>query len=141
MLDVVDRGVAFTLHQSAVDGEELTARGMEDEVSRAGDGSARPKRLIEERRGRERVVRRQTQLRGAGERTDVYDAEVLGGAQLRDRLGRIEQLGELFEVRHGDVHGCFGPTAHASPRNEDHGNRRNGGIKGSVAWVARGLGG
>ncbi len=38
MLDVVDRGVAFTLHQSAVDGEELTARGMEDEVSRAGDG-------------------------------------------------------------------------------------------------------
>ena len=105
--DVVRERITFALEYAAIDCEALTAGGMEDEVGGTGDRTAGPERLIEERRGRERVVCRQTQLRGAGERTDVCDAEVLGGAHLCDRLGRIEQIGERLEVRHRDVHGGF----------------------------------
>ena len=106
--DVVRERIAFALEYTAIDCEALTAGGMEDEVSGTGDRTAGPERLIEERRGRECVVCRQTQLRGAGQRSDVCDAEVLGGAHLCDRLGRIEQIGERLEVRHRDVHGVFG---------------------------------
>ena len=107
-VDIINGVVAFALEQAAIDREALTAGGMEDEVSGTGDRTAGPERLIEERRGRERVVCRQTQLHGAGQRTGVCDAEVLGGAHLCDRLGRIEQIGERLEVRHRNVHGGFG---------------------------------
>lgn len=60
--DVVRERIAFALEYTAIDCEALTAGGMEDEVSGTGDRTAGPERLIEERRGRERVVCRQTQL-------------------------------------------------------------------------------
>ena len=46
MLDVIDRRAAFTLEQAAVDREVLAARGMEDEVRRAGDRTTGAKWFI-----------------------------------------------------------------------------------------------
>jgi hypothetical protein len=54
--DVVDGVVAFALEQPAIDGEALTAGGVIDEVGRAGNCSTGTEGLIEERRGRERVM-------------------------------------------------------------------------------------
>ena len=60
--DVVRERITFALEYAAIDCEALTAGRMEDEVGGTGDRTAGPERLIEERRGRERVVGRQTQL-------------------------------------------------------------------------------
>ena len=60
--DVVRERIAFTLKYAAIDCEALTAGGMKDEVGGTRDRTAGPERLIEERRGRECVVCRQTQL-------------------------------------------------------------------------------
>lgn len=107
MLDVIDRRAAFTLEQAAVDSEVLAARGMEDEVRRAGDRTTGAKWFIKKRGGRELMMSRQSGLGWARERAGVCDDGFLGDPRLRDRLGRVEHLGELLEVRHGHVHGCF----------------------------------
>ncbi len=105
MLDVIDHRAAFTLEQAAVDREVLAARGMVDEVRGAGDRAARAEGFIEERRLRECLLGWKACLGTDTERSgDCVDGDQVG-ALLRDRLGRIEQLGKLLEVRHVSVHG------------------------------------
>ena len=116
--DRVDRLVAFALEQTAIDREALTAGGVIDEVGRAGDRAAGAEGLIEERRGRERVMGGQTELQGNRERSERLVRFNLIEAKRRDGLRRVEQLGEFVQVGHKGEKELFGTTAHARPRKE-----------------------
>jgi hypothetical protein len=90
--------IALPLQKAAIDRETLSTSGVKDEVSRTGDRPAGAERLIEERRGRQLVMGRKTQLHIAGEFGNGIDGLVLIKAKGRDGLRRVEQFGEFVEV-------------------------------------------
>ena len=120
-VDIINGVVAFALEQAAIDREALTAGGVIDEVGRAGNRTAGTEGLIEERRGRARVMGGQPELHSAGQSSGGIGGRVFVKAKGRDGLRRVEQFGEFVEVGHRrmEVWGVvFGTTAHARPRKE-----------------------